>query len=96
MLFSQTLGTALGDWLADDTGLGYECGALVFAAGLAVVVGASLFTKLVAHAVLGSVHSQASSRCDGWRSSGQATPKLFHLRAFVLAVAAQSRLQSRR
>lgn len=36
--FSQTLGTALGDWLADTGGLGYEGGALVFAAGLAVVV----------------------------------------------------------
>jgi uncharacterized membrane-anchored protein len=35
--FSQTLGTALGDWMADSTGLGYEYGALVFAAGLAVV-----------------------------------------------------------
>jgi uncharacterized membrane-anchored protein len=35
--FSQTLGTALGDWLADDGGLGYEGGALVFAASLAVV-----------------------------------------------------------
>src|SRR5689334_20565099 len=35
--FSQTLGTALGDWIA-DTGLGYEGGALVFAAGLAVLV----------------------------------------------------------
>jgi uncharacterized membrane-anchored protein len=37
ILFSQTLGTALGDWTADDLGLGYERGALVFAAGLAVV-----------------------------------------------------------
>ena len=35
--FSQTLGTAVGDWLADTGGLGYEGGALVFAAGLAVV-----------------------------------------------------------
>jgi uncharacterized membrane-anchored protein len=35
--FSQTLGTALGDWMADTTGLGYEGGALVFAAGLAVL-----------------------------------------------------------
>jgi len=35
--FSQTLGTALGDWIA-DTGLGYEGGALVFGAGLAVIV----------------------------------------------------------
>ncbi|MBV8524270.1 MAG: hypothetical protein JOY71_19445 [Acetobacteraceae bacterium] len=37
--FSQTLGTALGDWVADTGGLGYEGGALVFAAGLAVVAG---------------------------------------------------------
>jgi uncharacterized membrane-anchored protein len=37
--FSQTLGTALGDWLADTGGFGYERGALVFAAGLLVVVG---------------------------------------------------------
>jgi uncharacterized membrane-anchored protein len=36
--FSQTLGTALGDWLADTRGFGYERGALVFAAGLLVVV----------------------------------------------------------
>jgi uncharacterized membrane-anchored protein len=35
--FSQTLGTALGDWMADSTGLGYEGGALVFTAGLAVL-----------------------------------------------------------
>ena len=34
--FSQTLGTALGDWIADTGGLGYEGGALVFTAGLAV------------------------------------------------------------
>ena len=37
--FSQTLGTALGDWMADTTGLGYEGGALVFAVGLAVLAG---------------------------------------------------------
>jgi uncharacterized membrane-anchored protein len=35
--FSQTLGTALGDWMADSTGLGYEGGALIFGAALAVV-----------------------------------------------------------
>jgi uncharacterized membrane-anchored protein len=34
--FSQTLGTALGDWAA-DSGLGYGGGALVFGAGLAVL-----------------------------------------------------------
>jgi uncharacterized membrane-anchored protein len=35
---SQTLGTALGDWMADTGGLGYEGGALVFAASLALIV----------------------------------------------------------
>lgn len=45
ILFSQTLGTALGDWIADDAGLGYEKGALVFAAGLAVIVALYFFTK---------------------------------------------------
>ena len=45
ILFSQTLGTALGDWMA-DTGLGYEGGALVFAAGLAVIVAAYYFTSV--------------------------------------------------
>ena len=34
--FSQTLGTALGDWIA-DAGLGYGGGALVFGAGLALL-----------------------------------------------------------
>jgi uncharacterized membrane-anchored protein len=44
--FSQTLGTALGDWMADTGGLGYEGGALVFAAALAVVAGLYFWTSL--------------------------------------------------
>jgi len=43
---SQTLGTALGDWLADTGGLGYEGGALVFGAGLVVLAAAYYWTKL--------------------------------------------------
>jgi uncharacterized membrane-anchored protein len=43
--FSQTLGTALGDWMADSTGLGYKGGALVFAAALAVVASAYFWTN---------------------------------------------------
>ena len=43
--FSQTLGTALGDWMAGSTGLGYEGGALVFAAGLAAVAAAYFWTN---------------------------------------------------
>ena len=46
ILFSQTLGTALGDWMADSNGLGYERGALVFAAGLIVVAAAYFYTKV--------------------------------------------------
>jgi uncharacterized membrane-anchored protein len=44
--FSQTLGTALGDWTADDSGLGYGGAALIFAAGLALVAGAYFWTTL--------------------------------------------------
>ena len=43
---SQTLGTALGDWLADDGGLGYEGGALVFAAGLAIIAALYFWTNV--------------------------------------------------
>ena len=41
---SQTLGTALGDWLADDGGLGYGGGALAFGAAIAVVAALYAFT----------------------------------------------------
>jgi uncharacterized membrane-anchored protein len=44
--FSQTLGTALGDWTADDTGLGYDGGALLFGAALALVAAAYFFTNI--------------------------------------------------
>jgi uncharacterized membrane-anchored protein len=42
---SQTLGTALGDWLADDGGLGYQGGALVFTAALAVIAALYYWTS---------------------------------------------------
>jgi uncharacterized membrane-anchored protein len=44
--FSQTLGTALGDWLADTGGFGYERGALVFGAGLVVVAALYFWTNV--------------------------------------------------
>lgn len=43
---SQTLGTALGDWMADDGGLGYLGAAAVFAAMLAVIVALYYATKV--------------------------------------------------
>lgn len=46
IMFSQTLGTALGDWTADSAGLGYEGAAIVFAAGLAIVAACYYRTRL--------------------------------------------------
>ena len=46
ILFSNTLGTALGDFLADSGGLGYLGGAVVFAAALAIVAAAYYFSTL--------------------------------------------------
>ncbi len=46
ILFSQTLGTALGDWMADTNGLGYGDGALVFGAGLVLIAAAYFFTGI--------------------------------------------------
>ena len=44
--FSQTLGTALGDWTADSGDLGYQGGALVFTAGLAVTAALYYWTDI--------------------------------------------------
>jgi uncharacterized membrane-anchored protein len=46
ILFSNTLGTALGDFFADDSGLGYEGAAVAFAGALALVTIAYFYTKL--------------------------------------------------
>jgi len=55
ILFSQTLGTALGDWMAGadrgGLGLGYQTGALIFGAGL-LVVAALYFWSKVSHTLL--------------------------------------------
>jgi uncharacterized membrane-anchored protein len=46
IMFSQTLGTALGDWMADTNGLGYEGGALAFSSGLALIAAAYYLTPV--------------------------------------------------
>lgn len=51
IMFSQTLGTALGDWTADTAGLGYGGGAIVFSALLALVA-ATYYWKNVSRTVL--------------------------------------------
>jgi uncharacterized membrane-anchored protein len=46
IMFSQTLGTALGDWTADTAGLGYTGAAVVFGALLALIVAAHYRTQV--------------------------------------------------
>ena len=46
IMFSQTLGTALGDWTADTAGFGYAGGAAIFGALLALVAAAYYWTDL--------------------------------------------------
>jgi uncharacterized membrane-anchored protein len=51
IMFSQTLGTALGDWTADNAGLGYGGSALVFGGMLALIAAAYYWTK-ISHTLL--------------------------------------------
>ena len=51
IMFSQTLGTALGDWTADSAGLGYVGAAYVFSAGLLLVIAAYYWSK-ISHTIL--------------------------------------------
>jgi len=44
--FSQTLGTALGDWVADTAGLGYVGGIYIFGAALAIVAALHFWTRI--------------------------------------------------
>lgn len=46
IMFSQTLGTALGDWTADTAGFGYGGAAVLFGVLLAVVVGLYFWTRI--------------------------------------------------
>ncbi len=46
IMFSQTLGTALGDWSADTEGLGYVGGAILFSVLLGVVAATYYWTKI--------------------------------------------------
>src|SRR5205085_9800468 len=46
IMFSQTLGTALGDWTADSAGFGYTGAAAIFGGLLVLVAAAYLWTKI--------------------------------------------------
>ena len=73
IMFSQTLGTALGDWTADTAGMGYLGSALVFGVMLGLLALAYYQGDRFARgAVLGSVYLDSSAGRGGRRLSGQA------------------------
>ncbi len=51
IMFSQTLGTALGDWTADTAGLGYEGGAMLFGFML-LIIALAYYRSRISHTVL--------------------------------------------
>ena len=46
IMLSQTLGTALGDWTADDAGLGYLGSATIFGGAIVLIALAAMFTRI--------------------------------------------------
>jgi len=51
IMFSQTLGTALGDWTADTAGLGYAGSAILFSLLLTIIV-AAYYWSTISHTIL--------------------------------------------
>jgi len=51
IMFSQTLGTALGDWTADTAGLGFGGGTVLFGVLLAIIAALYFWTK-ISHTIL--------------------------------------------
>lgn len=106
ILVSNTLGTALGDFVATTTGLGFEGGALVFAALLAVTAAAHYFTRApdallfwaayVLTRPLGATlgDTLTKSHRDGGLGFGRITSSAIIAMAMVVVVAFMSRRRS--
>lgn len=103
ILVSNTLGTALGDFVATTTGLGFEGGALVFAGLIALVALAYYFTRLP-HSVLfwaayvltrplGATLGDTLTKphSDGGLALGRITSSLVMAIAMVIIIALTSR-----
>jgi len=109
ILVSNTLGTALGDFVASTTGLGFERGALVFAALLAVIAAAHLWLRKIPPALLfwsayvltrplgatlGDTLTKAHS--EGGLALGRIVSSLVIAALMVFAIALMSRRQEPR
>lgn len=98
ILVSNTLGTALGDFVATTTGLGFERGALIFAASLAVVAGLHFFTRTPASVLFWAAYvltrplgatlgdTLTKPRADGGLALGRITSSLTLAAVMVVGV----------
>jgi uncharacterized membrane-anchored protein len=103
ILISNTLGTALGDFTATTTGLGFERGALVFASLIALVAAIHFFTNVpesvlfwaayVLTRLLGATLGDTLTKphADGGVDLGRITSSLAIAAAMVVLIALTSR-----
>jgi uncharacterized membrane-anchored protein len=103
ILVSNTLGTALGDFTASTTGLGFERGALVFAGLLAVVAAACFLTRLSHNILFWAAYiltrplgatlgdTLTKPHAEGGLAIGRITASLAIVAAMVVLVAVTSR-----
>jgi uncharacterized membrane-anchored protein len=103
ILVSNTLGTALGDFVASDAGLGFERGALVFAALIAVVAAAHFLTRIPGTVLFWAAYvltrplgatlgdTLTKSHAEGGLAFGRITSSLVIAAAMVIVVALTSR-----
>jgi len=108
ILVSNTLGTAIGDFVATTAGLGFERGALVFAGLIAVVAALHFFTRLPGSvlfwaayvltrplgATLGDMLTKPHG--EGGLELGRITSSLALAAAMIVIVALTSRWHRRR
>ena len=98
ILVSNTLGTALGDFVASDTGLGFERGALVFAALIVIIAFAHYFTKIPDAVLFWSAYvltrplgatlgdTLTKPHADGGLELGRISSSLVILAAMIIAI----------
>ena len=107
ILVSNTLGTALGDFVASDTGLGFEKGALVFGALIAIVAALHYWTNIAGSVLFWSAYvltrplgatlgdTLTKPREDGGLNLGRITTSLVIAAAMVVMVAWRWRRERR-
>lgn len=102
ILVANTLGTALGDFVATDTGLGFERGAIVFAALLLLIVALHFFTSISKSVLFWAAYvltrplgatlgdTLTKSHADGGLSFGRITSSLIIATGMILFIATTS------